>query len=405
MDPSILYQNADSTVLLIDIPRSIEAAQIQIQTQTKAQRLYAQPRRRLISSNPLAQPYPSVEPKSARAKANVSAPSLKELLLRKHLEFSLEEVRAGYEGDWCLLRVVDELPLGEFFPSKKLKRDEGLCETLNARDVDSSHAQNCLEVLESEGLLYTNPRSDPVSICISGGDSPIWIPPNATFMLGEIFDMVETFVASAPSFDIVVLDPPWPNRSARRKKDYSISYGNTDIRHLLSGIPLYDYLNDKGIIAVWITNKEVFRGMVLGLQGLFETWDVVLVEEWIWVKTTINGEPICALDSTWRKPYEVLLVGRRGAMVGCDVKRRVIIGVPDLHSRKPNLKSMFERLMLKDMVLDEEIGKGKYEALEIFARNSTAGWWSWGTEVLKFQKEECWVDEQQRSIDTPEKSF
>ena len=36
--------------------------------------------------------------------------------------------------------------------------------------------------------------------------------------------------------------------------------------------------------------------------------------------------------------------------------------------------------------------KEKYEALEIFARNLTSGWWAWGNEVLKFQSDECWIE-------------
>ncbi|KAG4429182.1 hypothetical protein IFR05_015336 [Cadophora sp. M221] len=392
MDHSILYQNADSSVLLIDIPRSIEAAQ----TQSQSQGTNPFPkRRRLVSSKPLTQPYPSVEPKSAKAKANITAPSLQELLFRKHLEFTLEDVRAGYHGGWCLPRVVDRPPPDECVPRKKPKRDEGLNEDSNAENVDSSISQplDRLEILDPNGLLYTNPSSKPVSIAIAGEESPISIPPDATFLLGEISNMLEIFKTSAPHFDFVALDPPWPNRSARRKKDYSISYGPTEIRQLLSSIPLYGHLKDDGIIAVWITNKESFREMVLGPGGLFEEWGVCLVEEWIWIKTTVDGEPISALDSVWRKPYEILLVGRRGAVAG-DVKRRVIIGVPDLHSRKPNLKYLFETVMRNDEVWDEETGKRKYEALEIFARNLTARWWSWGIEVLKFQKEECWVDEE-----------
>lgn len=134
--------------------------------------------------------------------------------------------------------------------------------------------------------------------------------------------------------------------------------------------------------------------MVIGEGGLFEQWGVVLVEEWIWLKTTKCGEPICALDSTWRKPYEVLLVGRRGGAVDGEVKRRVMVGVPDLHSRKPNLKSVFERVSL----LEKDV---QVDCLEIFARNLTAGWWGWGNEVLKFQMEECWIDPPPTLVQSP----
>jgi N6-adenosine-specific RNA methylase IME4 len=143
------------------------------------------------------------------------------------------------------------------------------------------------------------------------------------------------------------------------------------------------------LVAVWVTNKVAFRDLLLGEGGLFEQWGVQLVEEWVWLKVTSDGEPICALDSTWRKPYEILLIGRkpgkeREAEKGGEVKRRVILAVPDLHSRKPNLKSIFEQVMGRV--------EGDYEALEVFARNLTAGWWCWGNEVLKFQMSEHWKE-------------
>lgn len=105
------------------------------------------------------------------------------------------------------------------------------------------------------------------------------------------------------------------------------------------------------------------------------------------MKITVDGEPVCALDGLWKKPYEILLVGRKGSVRdGEGVKRRVVVGVPDLHSRKPNLKCLFERLMQKKI--------GEYQGLEIFARNLTEGWWGWGNEVLKFQEDEHWIDSQ-----------
>lgn len=133
-----------------------------------------------------------------------------------------------------------------------------------------------------------------------------------------------------------------------------------------------------------------------GDRGLFAHWGVQLAEEWVWVKTTVKGELVFDLEGGWRRPWEVLLVGRQhseGSGQG-EVKRRIIAGVPDLHSRKPNLKGLFEKLFFKEELRngEDKVGEKTYEALEIFARNLTAGWWSWGDEVLKFQGKECWVD-------------
>lgn len=146
---------------------------------------------------------------------------------------------------------------------------------------------------------------------------------------------------------------------------------------------------NNGILAVWITNKPAIRTMILGPGGIFENFNVGLIEEWIWVKTTVKGEPMFALDSSWRKPYEVLLVGKAAtnpytvAEPATDMKRRVIAGVPDLHSRKPCLKNLLESLMADP---------NSYTAIELFARHLVSGWFSYGNEPLRFQWDGCWAD-------------
>lgn len=190
-----------------------------------------------------------------------------------------------------------------------------------------------------------------------------------------------------------------------------------------------------------MTNKPAFRSMLLDEGGMFEYWGLELMEEWIWLKVTSSGKPMCEISGTWRKPWEILLVGRKKVKresVGVgdsefkksigneelniekeydlegsnqpspstspslspspsptpsqsqsensnlSIKRRIIIGVPDLHSRKPNLRFLFGQLL----------GLQEYRGLEIFARNLTAGWWGWGNEVLKFQNDGAWVVEE-----------
>jgi N6-adenosine-specific RNA methylase IME4 len=141
------------------------------------------------------------------------------------------------------------------------------------------------------------------------------------------------------------------------------------------------------LIGIWITNKHSIRSLVLGSDGLFAQWGVTLIEEWIWVKTTLHGEPVTAVDGVWRKPYEVFLLGRKidnavDAIGSASITRRVIVGIPDQHSRKPCLKELLERLVLPQ----------KYEALEVFARSLTAGWHSWGDQVLMFNWTGHWTE-------------
>ena len=84
--------------------------------------------------------------------------------------------------------------------------------------------------------------------------------------------------------------------------------------------------------------------------------------------------------SEWKKPYEILLVGKKTEHKAKQPRRRVIIAVPDLHSRKPCLKHLVEKLLLWPGC----------SGLEVFARNLVSGWMSWGNEVLKYQWTGMW---------------
>ncbi|PNS18329.1 hypothetical protein CAC42_6146 [Sphaceloma murrayae] len=193
------------------------------------------------------------------------------------------------------------------------------------------------------------------------------------------------------------MDPPWPNKSvARGKKSggghYDVADSMWHLRQLLFDVDVAPMLAERGVVAVWITNRPSVRELVLSEEdGLFSSWGVKLVEEWIWVKVTERGEPVLPVEGIWRKPYEVLLIGRK-SIAGTegneaqgevrDVKRRVIFAVPDIHSRKPCLKQELQRVFaLPDT----------HRGLEIFARYIVSGWTSWGNEVLKFNDVDCWT--------------
>ncbi|KIN00150.1 hypothetical protein OIDMADRAFT_124223 [Oidiodendron maius Zn] len=358
MQSCILYQNSTADITLVDIPRSIELAQ-------------GADSGRLISSSPMGQPYPIVEPKSEKASKNLGEATLAELLVQKHLELALSEAKNGLgkHGIWCLPRITEYQPLQVPVERKRKRLDQ----TATSAGMDNSESSALQE--QCDELVH-----------VMVGDNHAKIPPKSTVLQGDIVPTLEIFASSATQFDFVILDPPWPNRSAKRKKSYGISYGTNNIKTLLSLLPIQVHLSEEGFVAVWVTNKSAFREMLLEEDGLFEQWGVRLIEEWIWLKVTSGGETICPINSKWRKPYEVLLIGRRvmeeDKIERPEVKRRILIGVPDLHSRKPNIRCLIKQLVGKE--------EGFYQVLEIFARNLTAGWWAWGNEALKFQMSKNW---------------
>ncbi|KAF7591121.1 Methyltransferase-like protein 4 [Aspergillus hancockii] len=226
-------------------------------------------------------------------------------------------------------------------------------------------------------------------------------------------------------FDLILLDPPWLNRSVRRSGHYHTqSYLEGDlltqrIRDILR-VHLHDshYISPcdnaknitsaqkpaekqyrRPIAAIWITNSGKARKTA---YDAMRDADLSVYEEWVWIKTTTEGDPIMPLDGLWRKPYEVLVIGKKQfPQLQTDplreredviVTRRFIAAVPDVHSRKPNLREIFEKIFFDGAYpsrQSEDILA--YSALEVFARNVTAGWWACGDEALMFNSEEWWV--------------
>lgn len=346
MSQSILFRNEDPCVVLIDGPKSIEDAQF-LKPVGASQNCNT---RRLISSTPPEEPFGTPEPKQPALNPSMGA-ALAELTAAAAVENALKVLHDLHSGPWCLPRVHAAREEEE----EDIKR--------NGRDKKRK-----AEEVDTPGKVL----SDPV------------IPEESVYLHGQISSERSRFLKEAPKFDLIVMDPPWPNRSVRRKRgSYHTANDLDDIRETLSLIPIASHLTTEGLVAVWITNKASVLELLTSPRGLFAEWGLELVAEWTWLKVTTAGEPIVSVDSTWRKPWERLLIAKRR---GTNASRlpnpgKVIVSVPDLHSRKPNLRPLFEDILPPG-----------YKALDVFARNLTAGWWGWGDEVLKFQQPKHWVD-------------
>lgn len=340
---SILFRNEDLSVILIDGPKSIEDAQFL----NPADASQHGKRRRLISSNPPKEPFKTPEPKQSVPNPSAAA-ALADLAAASAAEDALRVLNDLYSGPWCLPRVhaVQETSVEGHGKDKKRKAEE----------------------LDTPEDVPSDPE----------------VAEESVYFQGTISSERSRFLKEAPLFDLILMDPPWPNRSVRRKRgSYTIANDLDEIRSILSLIPIASHLTPKGLVAVWITNKASVLELLTSPRGMFAEWGLELVDEWTWLKVTTAGEPVVDVNSAWRKPWERLLIAkRRGAeMPKLPSRRRVIVSVPDLHSRKPNLRSVFEDILPPG-----------YRGLEIFARNLTAGWWSWGDEALKFQQPEHWAE-------------
>jgi hypothetical protein len=109
---------------------------------------------------------------------------------------------------------------------------------------------------------------------------------------------------------------------------------------------------------------------------------------------TTHGEPVLNLSSSFRKPYEILLIGRKTSKERIiDVPElKVIIGVPTYHSQKPCLKgNSVPVAQIHHLEIFDELVPDGYRGCELYARNLVEGWMSVGDECLKFMRHDYWT--------------
>ena len=475
-ETAILFQ--DKNIYLVDIPHSIALAQEgrsipqqpAPESSSGTEKSTHRKIRKLLSCTPIEAPFPSTEPKKPAALAKVldtipiSERRFHSELILPLVRDSLETIKAGYPHDrpWCEARAVPNQPHDSTEPNQHpRKRRKGYDYTwLESAPDDhdstkneppiilSTTSPNDFEAL-SELAIVKNPSSEPAIIRVGSwhraeSNSPCeyMVPAESSFVLCTLplfqaevdrpFTPNNYPIPGLPhhqKFNLILMDPPWPNKSVRRSRHYQthhysemdvLTEGLRDILRVHSHYPKTKQgphpsethpglaiQSEQSIAAIWITNAEKARRAAY--EALSDA-GFAISEEWIWVKTTWDGQPISALDGLWRKPYEILVIGRKSGlnvdanatandtsplpqtddltrMGEAITTRRVIAAVPDLHSRKPNLKSILENVFFTETGHLQE-----YSALEVFARNLTAGWWAAGNEVLRFNARKCWVD-------------
>lgn len=377
----VLWHNSDHSVCLLDGPGSIVDAQ--------GPRLKAKSYT-LLSSSPRGQPFASQEPKSEPARQRLLSTLPAQDLHDGHaelLEYAISQTKDAYTGPWLLPRAVSQ-------------DSQAVAKSRTADD----HADILLPVGEAldnielqDDWPFVHNSNEDMTLSLQD-NTHFFFPALSTFMLADCMNkkMITSFHAHVRNqasengtpwrFDCIIMDPPWSNRSVKRKRSSYNTAEAPDVANMLHSMDIDRLMGKECLVGVWITNKASVRESILGECGLFQSWGVELIEEWLWLKVTTQGEPVSGMRALWRKPYEVLLLGRRRDLLEShtgQLRQRILISVPDTHSRKPCLKSLIEPMLAVE-----------HRVLEIFARHLVTGWWSWGNECTKFNKTDQWCKHQ-----------
>lgn len=209
----------------------------------------------------------------------------------------------------------------------------------------------------------------PRTVCIDG--EYYLLPQKCSFLFSDV-SRLEPLIKCATEiggFDVIVIDPPWENKSAKRGKKYSwLSLGD------IGKIPLHRFARDGCIVALWVTNKQKVHRFVK--DELFSANEIQYISEWHWIKITNSGQPVVDFTSLHKRPYETMIIGRYRGGEDIAIPTSVLISTPcTIHSHKPPL----------DEIICNYLTVKQPRCLELFARSLKPHWTSWGNEVLDLQ--------------------
>ena len=256
---------------------------------------------------------------------------------------------------------------------------------------------------EVHGSIISNPQDEKMILLIHL-DPPQrhYIPAHASFILDTFpsaSSALTAYTHERGRFDLIILDPPWRNKAVSRLKTKKHSAYNTMTDIFAELPPVGNWLAPGGIVAIWCTNNLKMITKVKTI--LFKRWRVELVAEWVWLKVypsctcltkvTTHGEPVVSMSSSFRKPYEILLLARKPSVQNTleIPKNKVLIAVPGYHSQKPCLKGTSPEIVLTSGIFDGILPEGS-RVCELYARNLVEGWMSVGEECLKFMRDNYW---------------
>ncbi|XP_030636404.1 methyltransferase-like protein 4 [Chanos chanos] len=301
---------------------------------------------------------------------------VRSLVLEGHRSLVEAGYKTGYFSD------KPSVP-GQPLPSLHECRLAALCDMAKELPPVEDDTHDITQVVDGDPLtdaqldlfsrITENPDDYAREVTLMG--EKYFLPPCSRFLLADI-TRTQPLISNGERFDLIVLDPPWENKSVKRSNRYSFLPSSQ-----LKLLPVPMLSRPGCVVVTWVTNR--LRHLRFVKEELYPHWGVKLLAEWLWVKVTKAGDFVFPLDSPHKKPYEVLLIGRYHGNEDINSPaeeseipdQKLLISIPSiLHSHKPSLAAVMKPYVSHDA-----------KCLEMFARSLQPRWTSWGNEVIKFQ--------------------
>ncbi len=172
-------------------------------------------------------------------------------------------------------------------------------------------------------------------------------------------------------YNIIYADPPWhynernnPNTKFSRGVHSHYPTMSTDE---ICSLSVPDIADENCALILWVTFPRLKEGI-----KVMEAWGFRYVTiAFNWFKTNKSGTPFFGVGYYTKSNSEIALLGIKGKMKpASNFVSQVVISEREKHSKKPEI--------VKDKIVELF---GDVPRVEMFARQKTSGWDSWGNEV------------------------
>jgi len=189
--------------------------------------------------------------------------------------------------------------------------------------------------------------------------------------IGDLVAMAE----AGQKFAAIYADPPWEFKvySGKGKQRSAERYYDTSSVEAIKALPIEKLAAEDCVLCMWAVSPELPGALEVIKAWGFEYKTIGFG----WVKQNRGGEGLFTGMGYWtRANLECSLLATRGAPMRLAMDVHQIVTTPiGEHSAKPGeVRSRIQRLLA-----------GPY--LELFARQATPGWTSWGNELARLAAE------------------
>jgi len=299
-------------------------------------------------------------------------------------EYSVEEYEAYFSDEDQYHGTIDDFwdeEDGEYEKSiikkKRKGADRSKSELIDVTDEDGyihSVLKRKNRIVDPDEPHFTKIPPLPLPISWAKIIRPFSIssPPSQEGYLEEnILDLNLGSIFKGREILAILMDPPWELANSP-KKNGQISPSQ------FAKLQLGNYMT-KGFVFIWV-EKEVIAKVV----KIMSQWGFLYVENLVWVKQSVNNQPMRQEYKYFSKSKHSLLFFRKSGADGIELRHQrnpdvvfdFIRNDKLLTEDKPEFVYHVIETLLPTANYDQETGKGKF--LELWAKSGTSrkGWFS-----------------------------